>query len=292
MKKVIVAFVPVLHEGYRKFFEKHKDAETLYIFGPEISEQFYYLQKEIRALEPRLIREAILSWGINPNIEILDLKKLKEIGKQKLTVIMPREDVSQELAEKYLNNNEVIYDQIFLRWDRHNSIAEKPVTPNVKISRKAFDKKMMGLALEESEKSSDFWRHIGALVIKNGKIISLAHNRHVPSGHMPYVNGDPRNAFKKGLNLEISTGFHAEASLIADAARRGLKLEGAEMYVTTFPCPPCAKLIAYSGIKKLFCTETYGVLDGEDILKSKGVEITFVEIDEAPNKTEWKGYKK
>ena len=49
------------------------------------------------------------------------------------------------------------------------------------------------------------------------------------------------------------------------------------MYVTVFPCPPCAKLIAYSGIKRLYCGGGYAVLDGEEVLKSNGVEIYFVE---------------
>ena len=45
------------------------------------------------------------------------------------------------------------------------------------------------------------------------------------------------------------------------------------MIVTDFPCPPCAKLVAYSGIKKLFYLKGYAMLDGERILKDAGVEI-------------------
>jgi dCMP deaminase len=52
------------------------------------------------------------------------------------------------------------------------------------------------------------------------------------------------------------------------------------MYVTTFPCPPCAKMIAFSGVKKLYYAGGYGVLDGEAIMKSKGVEIIFVDTGE------------
>ena len=94
---------------------------------------------------------------------------------------------------------------------------------------------------------------------------------------MPYVNGDPRNNFHKGDHIEISTAIHAEAQMIAEAARKGVSLEGADMYVTVFPCPPCAKLIAFSGIKNLYCGGGYGVLDGEAVLKSKDVKIFFVE---------------
>ena len=45
------------------------------------------------------------------------------------------------------------------------------------------------------------------------------------------------------------------------------------MYVTDFPCPPCAKLIAGAGIAKLCFREGYAVLDGQDVLEAAGVEI-------------------
>ena len=71
----------------------------------------------------------------------------------------------------------------------------------------------------------------------------------------------------------------AEAGMIAEAAKKGVSLEGTEMYVTDFPCPVCAKQIAYSGVKKLYYTKGYSVLDGERILKDNGVRIIQVKKD-------------
>ena len=105
----------------------------------------------------------------------------------------------------------------------------------------------------------------------------MSHNKHLPSPHSPYAEGDPRNNFHKGIGIEYSTTLHAEAGLIAEAARKGISLEGTSMYVSVFPCPPCAKLVAYCGIKKLYYSGGYSVLDQERILKSRGVEIIFVE---------------
>jgi dCMP deaminase len=48
------------------------------------------------------------------------------------------------------------------------------------------------------------------------------------------------------------------------------------MFVTDFPCPPCAKLIAGAGIAKLYFVEGYAVLDGQDVLEAAGVEIVQV----------------
>jgi dCMP deaminase len=71
----------------------------------------------------------------------------------------------------------------------------------------------------------------------------------------------------------LSTAEHAEARLIAAAAREGVATDGAVMYVTDFPCPPCAKLIAGAGIRRLYFRSGYAVLDGEDVLREASVEV-------------------
>lgn len=284
MKKVVIAYIPVLHEGYRRFLEEHKDAD-IFIFGKEIIEKFGYLYKEIRALEPEQIKKAIESLGIVENVEILDLKKLQDLQNKDVKLVMPNEDIMHELAEECFSNKKVSFDDVFLRWDKHNTVQKKPVNPDQKISSDEFDQKMMKMAYEEAGKSSDWWRRMGAIIVKNGKIIISTRNRHVPSDQTPNVNGDPRSCWHKGVHLELSTVLHAEAGAIAQAAKQGISLDGAEMYTGTFPCPPCAKMVAYSGIKKLYYREGYGVLDGEDILRSQGVEIIFVDVDIEQKKT-------
>ncbi|NCS97095.1 MAG: deoxycytidylate deaminase, partial [Candidatus Pacebacteria bacterium] len=89
-------------------------------------------------------------------------------------------------------------------------------------------------------------------------------------------DSDPRNSFHKGEHIELSTAIHAEAALIADAAKKGISLEGTQLYVTTFPCPACAKLIACSGITKLYFSEGYSMLDGEKILNDAGVLLSKI----------------
>lgn len=284
MERIIIAYVPVLHEGYRRFFEKYQKAE-IFIFGKELISKFDYLYKEIRALKPEQMQRAIESLGIFEQVNVLDEKSLEDIGKKDVEIILPNEDIMHELVEKYFSEKKIIFDDIFLRWDKHNTISQRPVKADQRISQKDFDKKMMKLAYEEAKKSSDWWRRMGTIIVKNDEIIISTRNRHVPSDQMPYVNGDPRSSWHKGVHLELSTVLHSEAGAIAEAAKKGKSLEGAEMYTGTFPCPPCAKLIAYSGIKRLYYREGYGVLDGEEILKSQGVEIIFVDVDISKEKT-------
>ncbi len=278
MSKIIIAYVPVLHEGYRRFFEKYNDAETLYIFGQEIIDEFDYLRKEIRALSPELIKKAVESWNIFPNIEILDKNALNKIQESKSTLIMPDEDVTKNLAQSYLPKKKIVWDTIFLRWDKHKVMEEKPVEADQKISREKFDREVISKLKIEAEKSSDWWRRIGSVVVKEGEIILLAHNEHLPSPHSPYAFGDPRNTLHKGVGIEYSSSIHSEARIVAEAARKGISLSGLSLYASTFPCPPCAKQIAFSGIKKLYYSGGYSILDQESILKSQGVEIIFVEM--------------
>ena len=275
--RTLVAYVPVLHEGYRRFFDKYERPKELYILGPTLIFEFPWLAKEIRQLEPALMCKAIEALSIFDKVEILDPDKARSLNSEQYTVVLPNDDVSQELSQKYFPKAQLIFDSVFLRWDKHNSIKEKPVVPEERMTRDAFHQQVMARAKKEAGKSSDIWRHVGAAIVKNGEIILSGHNFHLPSPHAPYINGDPRNNFHKGDHIEISSAFHAEASLIAEAARRGLALEGADMYATTFPCPPCAKVIAHSGIKTLYYSGGYGVLDGEEILKAAGVKIIFVE---------------
>jgi dCMP deaminase len=273
----IIAYVPVLHEGYRRFFEKYKNSKLL-LLGDEIKSKFVPLVKDIRALPVDLIKKSIESWGIFSQIEIVGIEDLKNITDQE--ILMPDEDIMRELYAEYFSHlKNVKFDSVFLRWDKHKSMEKKAVEIDQKISVDEFDKKVIRDLRKEAQRSADFWRGVAAAIIKDGKVISQKNNRHVPAEQTPYVNGDPRSDFHKGVNLEISSAIHGEAALIAEAAQKGVSLEGASMYVTTFPCPPCAKLIAYSGIKKIYYSDGYAVLDGEGVLKSKGVEIVFVEDD-------------
>src|SRR3989339_468819 len=259
MKKVIIAYVPVLHQGYRKFFERHTDVDTLYIFGDSLIKKYDYLAKEIRQLSPNLVKRAIESWKMFKKIEILEEKGLKSL--ETIEIIMPDEDVCIDLATEFFGEKKVIFDDVFLRWDKHKSMEEKPVQADQKISRDEFDREVIQKLKKEAEKSSDWWRRVASAIVKDGEIILSAHNEHLPSPHSPYADGDPRNTLHKGIGTDIATAIHSEARLIAEAARKGLSLEGATLYVTIFPCSLCTKQIAFSGIKKIYYSGGYQMLD-------------------------------
>lgn len=272
----IVCYIPVLHEGYRRLFENHPDAKELYLFGVDVIGEFDYLIKDIRKLDPELVKKSIEAWGRFDAVRILDATSIKNLQDAKTPLIMSDDELTETLIEKYFANNPIEKDTIFLRWGIKKSIEPAPIVSDLTISEDEFDRRMIEAALEEGKNAKDWWRRIGALAVKDGKIIFQAHNEYVPSDQTPYDEGDPRSNFTGGRHFESSLAIHAEANLVAQAVKDGLSLKGADIYCDTFPCPPCSKLLAYSGIKRLFYRNGYSVLDGERILKSQGVQIVFV----------------
>jgi len=290
-KKALISYVPVIHQGYLKFLEENSKDADLYILGKDFIEDFPWMRKEIRALGPEMTKKLIEKSGLFEKIEVIQPSDLDKIKDNYEKLVMPDEEVSRTIAKKY--NLDTDLKKTFLMWDKHNSTEARKVVPDVKISKEKFDQKILKLAAKNSEKSSDWWRRIGSVVVKDGKPIIYSYNKHLPHEYAPALVGDPRAPFHKGIGIEISSAVHGEAAAISKAAREGIELEGASLYVGTFPCPPCAKLIALSGIKKLYYGVGYGVLDGLDVLKQAGVEIVKVEgIDLEVNEDVLVEYKK
>jgi len=278
MKKVILAYIPVLHQGYWKFFKKYvSQVNTFYVFGHGLIEEFDHLsRKDIRALTPEHVKCAIESWSLFLEVRIADHNVLEDIQSMRAMVIMPDEDECHELAEKYLGNCHVEFDSVFLRWDKSRSLAQEQVGYSRVVPFEGLAADMLSVAAEEAKKATNWWRQVGAVIARDGDILLTGYNRQVPSSRIAYYEGDVRSFFKKGLYIELTTDLHAEARMISEAAKKGISLEGADLYITTFPCPPCSKIVAFSGIKRCYFNSGYAMLDGQRILEDQGVEIIYV----------------
>src|SRR5690606_17847421 len=68
---------------------------------------------------------------------------------------------------------------------------------------------------------------------------------------------------------------HAEANLVAFAAKYGIALRGATVYTTCSPCIDCAKLLINAGIARVVYEESYRDLRGLKLLKSSGVVVQW-----------------
>lgn len=275
MKTVLIAFVPALHAGYTALFRKYPD--TLFLIPPDFFSETLHLERDIRALPLAETKKAIEALRIFSCVDILDEKKVRALGKTRARFVLPDEDVSHLFGKKFLRGKRVIYELVFLRWNKKISDTEYEVSPDRTVSHAEFDRKFLRRAAKEAQKSPDWWRQIGAVAVKNGKVLCVAHNHHLPSGYHLSAFGDPRSSFSAGERIDVATALHAEATLIARAARAGISLNGTVLYTMTFPCPHCARLIATTGIKKICYTRGYSLRDGEQILRAANIEIVLVQ---------------
>ncbi|MFH0803800.1 MAG: deaminase [Candidatus Tagabacteria bacterium] len=274
MKKIIILYVPVLHQGYIDFFKKKGDVEIIFVIGENLISEFMSLHKEIRQIDPVQMALIIEDFMEFPDVRVLDEKWIKYLQKIDYSIITANDAISLGVVEKYFPDYQKEIDSVFLRWDEKN--VNSQYSKHDRISTNKFDRSIIETLEKEAEKSSDWWRHVGAAIVKNGKIVLITHNRHVPSEHIPYVFGDPRDFIKAGESPHIRTSLHAEHGLIVEAARQGIKLDGCNLYTTVFPCSICAKSVAYAGIKNLFFKTGHASLDSYEILKSKKIEVILV----------------
>ncbi len=276
MKKTLVALVPVIHISYLELFKKYP--QSLYIISDEILRNwdgYKFLERDLRAVDQLSMLNFIEKSEIVQNVSLLTEKTLLNLkGKE---IVMPDEDISHWVAQKYLSDEKVSYDNIFLRWNRPVSTQEREVVPNRIISQEKVDRELIDLAQKEAVKSANWWRQIGAIVTNTeGEVVLSAFNKHVPTQQNIALYGDLRSCFDAGENHELSNSIHAEASLIGMAARSGVPLKNTNLYVSTFPCPTCAKLIAEAHIKKVYYKDGYSLSDAEDILKANEIEVIQV----------------
>ncbi|MEW1644220.1 deaminase [Streptomyces sp. NPDC091219] len=282
MKQTIL-YLPVVHAGYEAFLQRHADSDEILILGRRFSGVFPKLAKEIRALSPERAVEHARLIVPDTRVLLLEPEDLADAVRADV-VVLPDEDIMHKFVElpDFPAEARLRFETTFLRWDREWSRATKPVRFDHRVSRAGLDRRLMARTVSEARRSSDWWRQVGAVAVRDGEILKVAHNHHHPTEYAPYIDGDPRNDFSRGLRPDLSTAIHAEASLVAEAAREGVGLSGAELYVSTFPCPACARLVVETGFRTCFFAGPYSMLDGEEILRAGGVELVWVDMNPEP----------
>lgn len=145
------------------------------------------------------------------------------------------------------------------------------------MSRPSFDEIFMNLALELAERSHCVKAHVGAVLAKNTRIISIGYNG-PPSGTHNCDQEWPETGCARDSKGSCSLALHAEENAILFAVKNGAALDGATLYTTLSPCLPCARLIFSAGIKKVYYKHSYATYkglssdEGVDFLNRFGVE--------------------
>jgi dCMP deaminase len=275
MTQAIYAYIPVVHSGVLTLLDKYPNT-PLWILDNEkgISENVY-LERDMRALPASKIKLELEALGYQ-DLHVVDHHELEALVETVDELIVPNDEIVEFFIEKFAPGARTKADTMFLRWTKQISTTEFVVPPDRVISTDTFHNEVMKNLVEEAEKSTDWWRQISAMLVKGGKQIAVSHNKHLPSPNAPFVNGDPRSNLDAGQGPGVYTSIHAEASAIAQAARMGIATEGCEIFVSTFPCPTCARLMVEAGIERVYYGKGYSLLDAEDILKNADIEIVLV----------------
>jgi len=272
-KEIIAGYIPVINDGYLRFFDRHPGAE-IGVFDQTILGQFDYLRKDIRALTPE--NAAFLLRGVGRRTRLIGDRALSTLMNTPGT-FMPDDDVSRELVSRFPESQAVL-EPVFLRWDRESAHVNVDVIPD-RVETLESDDPVVRALFEQADKSTNWWRRVGAVLVDESGIIAAAHNSSTPTAYSSAIDGDPRITAKRGEAIETSIDIHAESRLIAALAKEGVSTEGKTIAVSTFPCPNCAKLIAESGISSCYYIDGYAMLDGEDVLRAADVELVKVITD-------------
>jgi dCMP deaminase len=114
--------------------------------------------------------------------------------------------------------------------------------------------------------------HVGAIIVKDNRVISIGYNG-MPSGW----DNDCEYTQEDGTLKSKAEVLHAETNAIAKLARSTESGLDADLFVTHSPCLDCAKLIYQSGIKRVFYANAYRDNSGIAFLKSSGIDVEQVQ---------------
>lgn len=146
------------------------------------------------------------------------------------------------------------------------------------MTKPNFDDIFMELAVNLAKRSHCIKKHVGAVLTKETRIISIGYNG-PPSGTHNCDEEFPETGCARDSKGSCSLALHAEQNAILYAVKNNTSVEGSTLYVTLAPCLACARIIFSMGIVKviyLFSYAQYKGLpldEGLEFLKKFGVQV-------------------
>ena len=148
-------------------------------------------------------------------------------------------------------------------------------------TRPSWDEYFMTIAQEVAKRSSCIRRQIGAVIVKDKRILATGYNN-VPSN---IAHCDEVGCLRQQLGIpsgqqhELCRGVHAEQNAIVQAARYGIPIEGSVIYTTTYPCVQCTKMIINCGITEIVYGGSYPDDLSKQLLKESGLRIRCLDLN-------------
>lgn len=130
-------------------------------------------------------------------------------------------------------------------------------------TRPTRDQWCMSLAGLIAMRSTCSRLNVGALATRDGQLLAAGYNG-APSG-MPHCVHKDLEPCRRSV--------HAEVNVIASAAKYGVSLQSASLYVTHSPCLSCAGLLINAGIRSVMYMHDFRDTSGLELLQEAGVGI-------------------
>lgn len=119
------------------------------------------------------------------------------------------------------------------------------------MDRDNWDEYFMKIAKQAATRATCDRKHVGAVIVRDKSILATGYNGSIRGlEHCDEVG----HQMEDGHCVRT---VHAEMNAIAQAARNGVRIEGAILYTTASPCWPCFKMMANAGIKEIVFEEFY-----------------------------------
>lgn len=147
--------------------------------------------------------------------------------------------------------------------------------------RESWAEYFMKLAHQVATRSTCERRSVGAVAVSvDHRILGTGYNGALPNApHCAEIGGCLRAKLgvPSGQRQEICRAQHAEANICNSAAKYGICLNGATIYVTNQPCTTCVKAMATSGIARVVFDDTYPDELACQLAKEAGMELISME---------------
>ncbi len=151
------------------------------------------------------------------------------------------------------------------------------------MKRPDWNEYFMSIAILISQRSTCIRRKVGAVIVKDKRILSTGYNG-VPTGikHCSET-GCLREKLQipSGKMHELCRGLHAEQNAIIQAALHGVAIKGADLYCTNQPCIICTKMIINSGIKNVYFKDPYQDELSLEMLKETDISLIHLSSNES-----------
>ncbi|HBU70180.1 MAG TPA: cytidine deaminase [Elusimicrobia bacterium] len=155
----------------------------------------------------------------------------------------------------------------------------KTAKKSLAYSRPSWDEYFLKLALLVAERSTCLRHHVGAVIVRNKRILTTGYNG-APSGTRDCLKlGCLRNELNipSGHRHEICRAIHAEQNAIIQAGLCGVTIENSTIYCTHSPCILCAKMLVNAKITRFVSCSEYADDSFKKLFKEAGIEFVKIE---------------